>query len=86
MAGRSTVRLQHQILSTMVAGPASKADMLKSVGHSLFGPTKHLDQILYSLRASGIVQPVKGKKGWWELVDGLTVCPTCCGKGIVKSK
>lgn len=85
MAGGTGLQIEQRILNLLADGPKSKIDMRRELGWSLFGQHKVLDTQLQRMRVAGLVEAVQGQRGFWQLREGVELCPHCRGKGVVSA-
>lgn len=80
--GRDALKLEQKIMGILSEGPIDKVSMCRALNWSVFGENRALDSVLQRLRAAGMIEPVKQKKGFWQIKAGKIVCPCCQGQGI----
>lgn len=80
----SGLKQQQRVLQRLAEGPATKVDLTKALGWSLYGQSKHLDVLLRKLREDGLIEAKRSKRVTWQLASNVRLCECCGGQGVIR--
>jgi len=81
-----SIKNQARVLEALTTGPKSRMELRKALGWSTAGNDVQVPALLTRMRDAGLVVALgSGRAARWALAPSVTVCPTCSGKGILKT-
>ena len=81
MSGPRMFKVELQVLRHLSLGPSNKTEIKRALGWDVTSSNKSVDTVISAMREAQLIEP--GARGEWQLAEGLCLCPTCHGRGVV---